>query len=196
MPIGLLVLIGGCGTLSVRVVSDPTSAVVRLQAGGSIKAEEDYLAQPIIKSGEIYGIAVGVLTPEGGTSAFGYGRTGLMGNAQLPNGETIFQIGSVKKLFLTALLSILVEEGVLRYEDTVRSFLPEDVRLDEETGKVTLHKLATNAGGFPRQPFTQSQKWDFFGFCSPRATVRSKAYTLPLCKCALHHLFLLVLEYI
>lgn len=161
---GLPLLVTGCHTFSARVVSDPAPAVARLQAGGSIGEEVDRLAQPLIKSGEIYGIAVGVLTSDGRARAFGYGRTGMPGDAQTPGGDTIFQIGSLSKLFLTALLAVLVEEGVLYYEDTVRSILPPEVRLDKEVGEVTLYELATNTGGFPRQPFCPSQLWDFTAF--------------------------------
>jgi CubicO group peptidase (beta-lactamase class C family) len=154
----------GCQTFSRRLVSDPAPAAARLQAGGSIGAEVDRLAQPLIQRGEFYGLAVGVLTPDQRARVFGYGRTGRPDGAQLPDGDTIFQIGSVSKLFLTALLAVLVDEGVLRYEDSVRSILPPEVRLNEEVGKVTLYELATNTGGFPRQPFCLSQMWDFAAF--------------------------------
>jgi CubicO group peptidase (beta-lactamase class C family) len=154
----------GCGTFSARVVTDPAPAVARLRAGGSIGAEVDRLAQPLIQSGEIYGLAVSVLTPDGATHAFGYGRTGLLDGTHAPDGDTIFQIGSVSKVFLTALLAVLVEEGALRYEDTVREILPAEVRLNQEVGKVTLYELAINTGGFPRQPFTPIQLRDFIRF--------------------------------
>ena len=161
---GLPFLITGCGTFSARVISDPAPAVARLQAGGSIGKEVEGLAQPLIESGEIFGMTVGVLTPDGHTSTFGYGRAGLPGDAQQPGGDTIFQIGSVSKLFLTALLALLVDEGALRYEDTVRGILPPDVPFNEEVGKVTLYDLATHTAGFPRQPFTHSQARDFMAF--------------------------------
>ncbi|MDO8616154.1 MAG: ABC transporter ATP-binding protein [Dehalococcoidia bacterium] len=60
--IGLLFLVTGCGTLSTRVVSDPAEAVARLQAKGSVDAEVDRLAQPIIDSGEIYVEGVNLAT--------------------------------------------------------------------------------------------------------------------------------------
>lgn len=161
---GILFLASGCRTFSTRVVSEPSAAVARLQAGGSISNEVDRLARPLIDSGELYGMVVGVLTPDGKTSAFGYGRTGTPGDEHPPDGDTIFQIGSVSKLFITALLAVLVEEGALRYEDTVRSILPPEVRLNEEAGKLTLYELATNTGGLPRQPFCLSQAWDFGAF--------------------------------
>jgi len=159
--VGLLFLATGCRTLSTRAVSDPASSVARLQAGGSVGAEVDRLAQPLVDRGEIYGVAVGVLTPDGHTHTFGYGGTGAPGGARRPNGDTIFQIGSLSKVFITALLAVLVDEGALRYEDTVRGILPPGVRVNKEFGKVTLYELETNTGGLPRQPPCLSQLRDF-----------------------------------
>ena len=157
-------LLPGCTTFSARLVSDPAPAVARLQAGGSLAKEVDALAQPLIRSGEIFGITVGVATPDGSIQTFGYGRSGAPGEAQPPRGDTVFQIGSVSKVFVTALLAVLVDQGVLRYEDTVRSILPPDVQIAEEMGNVTLYELATNTGGLPRQPFCPSQLRDFLAF--------------------------------
>jgi CubicO group peptidase (beta-lactamase class C family) len=162
--IGLSFLATGCRTSAARPVSDPAPAAARLQGGGSIGAEVDRLAHPLIESREVYGLSVGVLTPDGRTSTFGYGRTGTSGDAQVPGGDTIFQIGSVSKLFLTALLAKLVDEGALRYDDTVRGILPPEVRVEEEIGKVTLRELAINMGGLPREPFCLSQLRDFTVF--------------------------------
>jgi CubicO group peptidase (beta-lactamase class C family) len=162
--IGLSALVGGCGTLPERLVSNPCPAAARLQAGGSIDEEVDRLAKPLIDSGELYGLAVGVLTPNGRVSSFGYGRVGGIEGSRQPGGDTIFQIGSVSKVFVTALLELLVEEGVLRYDDTVRGILPPGVQVKQELGKVTLYELATGTGGLPRQPLCPSSLRDFLTF--------------------------------
>lgn len=154
----------GCATSPKRIVTDPVAATTRLRGGGSIETEVSHLAEPLIASGEIRGIAVGVLTPDGHTQFFGYGRTGIPGSPQPPNSETIFQVGSVSKLFVTAVLASLVEEGTLRYEDTVRSLLPPGVRLSDDVGRLTVYELVTNTGGFPREPFCLSQLRDFTSF--------------------------------
>ncbi len=164
LVMALPLLATGCRTFSTRVLLDPTPAVERLQAGGGIGPEVDCLARPLVESGEIKGIAVGVLASDGRTSCFGYGCTRTVDDPQLPEGDTLFQVGSVSKLFLTALLAVLVEEGALHYEDTVRSILPPEVPLNEEIGKVTLYELATNTGGLPRQPSSLSQLWNFTSF--------------------------------
>lgn len=162
--LGLALVGTSCGTFSSREVQDPGAAVARLRAGGSVQAEVDRLAEPIVARGDIRGMAVGILTPDGHTQVLGYGSTGASSPAQRPAGDTIFQIGSVSKLFIATLLATLVEEGVLHYDDTVRRILPAEVRLSDEAANVTLYELATNTGGFPRQPFCPKQLRDFLAY--------------------------------
>jgi len=150
--VGTALLGTSCGTLSSRFVSDPTPSVQRLQAGGSIKAEVDRLAQPLIASGEIYSMAVGVLTPDGSIQNFGYGLSGRPGETGSPNGDDIFQVGSLSKLFVASVLAVLVDEGQLHYEDTIRSILPPEISLSKTVGDLTLQELVTHTGGLPRQP--------------------------------------------
>ncbi len=149
---------------SSRVVSDPAPGAARLRAGGSVQAEADLLAQPLVDSGEACGMAVGVVGPDGAAHTYGYGRTGRGGDGQPPGGDTIFQIGSVSKLFVDALLARLVEEGQMSYQDTVRSILPASVPLSADAGELTLFELVTNTGGLPRQPCNLRQMCYFFSF--------------------------------
>jgi CubicO group peptidase (beta-lactamase class C family) len=74
-----------------------------------------------------------------------------------PQGDTIFQIGSVSKLFVNALLARLIAEQKLSYDDTVRSIIPANIPLSKDAGALTIYELATNTGGLPRQhnDFTQ-----------------------------------------
>ena len=162
--IGAAILCTSCAALSSRVISDPAPSAARLRAGGSLQAEVDLLAQPLIDSGEACGMVVGVVCPDGVPRFYGYGRTGRPGDLQPPGADTIFQIGSISKLFVDALLVRLVDEGQLHYEDTVRSILPPTVPLSEDAGKLTLYELVTNTGGLPRQPNNLRQMWYFTSF--------------------------------
>lgn len=150
--LAVVMLGSSCGTYSSRVVSYPTSAVQRLQASGNIQEEVDLLAQPLIDSGEVYGMSVGVLAPDGSTHKFGYGKSGRPGDSLQPGGDDVFQIASVSKLFTAALLTILVDEGKLHYDDTVRSIMPPGTPLGDGVGDITLHELITHTSGIPRQP--------------------------------------------
>lgn len=144
--------LAGCGTLSSRQLADPTEAVARLRAGGNLQEEVDRLARPLIEQNQVRGMVVGVCLPDGQCRSFGYGTMAGRGPVQLPDGDTIFEIGSITKVFVAAALAILVEEGGASYSDTVRSILPPEVKVSESVGQLTLHDLVTHRSGIPRQP--------------------------------------------
>ena len=135
-----------CRTNTEMVADDPAAGIERLAAGGSVREEVDRLARPLIESGEVEGMVVGVLDPEGGVEICRYGGAGKL------EGDAIFEVGSLAKTFVAALLAVLVEEGALKYEDTVRDILPADVPLSEDAGGLTLYELATHSSGLPRDP--------------------------------------------
>jgi len=123
----------------------------RTAACADLQAEVDSLALPVIERGETPGIAVGVLSRDGRTHFFGYGVK-ERGGAR-PDADTLFPIGSVSKGFLGALTALLVGEGVLSWEDSLGSLLP-DVALSRDARKITVLQLATHTSGLPRQPNT------------------------------------------
>ena len=165
---GLVIFLGlastGCRTTATRQVSDPAPAIARLRAGGSLRAEADTLVQPLLASGEVFGLAVGVVLPDGTTQTFGYGQTGRPGDTNPPTGDDLFQVGSVSKIFTEALFVQLVREGRLHYDDTVRSLLPTNIPVSVDAGRLTLYELATHTAGLPREPFTLSQLGTFFTY--------------------------------
>ena len=72
--------------------------------------------------------------------------------------RTIFQIGSVTKVFTALLLADMAERGEVRLSDPAARYLPG------ATGPVTLADLATHTSGFPRLP--RGLFW--FALLSPR----------------------------
>jgi CubicO group peptidase (beta-lactamase class C family) len=66
--------------------------------------------------------------------------------APVPDGRTLYEIGSVTKVYTTSLLSILVAKGVLSLEDTIGTYYP-DVNLKPEIAEITLFDLATHSSG-------------------------------------------------
>jgi CubicO group peptidase (beta-lactamase class C family) len=153
-----------CRTTAARHVSDPGPAIARLQAGGSVRAEVDTLVRPLLTNGEIYGMVVGVVTPDGATQTFRYGRSGRSGDPEPPGPDSLFQVGSISKLFVEALLARLVEEGQLRYDETVGEILRTNNPVSAEVSQLTLYELATHTGGLPREPFTLTQLRSFLSY--------------------------------
>jgi len=69
------------------------------------------------------------------------------------NGDTLFEIGSVTKVFTSLLLADAVHRGELALTDPVAKFLPPDVKVPERGGKkITLQDLATHTSGLPMMP--------------------------------------------
>jgi D-alanyl-D-alanine-carboxypeptidase/D-alanyl-D-alanine-endopeptidase len=96
------------------------------------------------------GVAVGVIRGEG-TWVMGSGTAGPGGPAP-PGAHTIFEIGSVTKVFTATLLAAMVEDGLLALDDPVQPCLPAGVELPVRGRPITLADLATHTAGLPRLP--------------------------------------------
>jgi serine-type D-Ala-D-Ala carboxypeptidase/endopeptidase len=96
------------------------------------------------------GVAVGVLRGEG-TWTMGSGTVGPGGSAP-PAAHTIFEIGSLTKVFTATLLAAMVEEGLVALEDPVQRYLPPGVELPVRGRPITLADLASHTAGLPRLP--------------------------------------------
>ena len=109
------------------------------------------------------GAVVGLLTPQGKSFAT-YGRVRLEGPEVTP--DTVFEIGSITKVFTSFLLADMVERGEVMLNDPVRKFLPASVIVPSRSGKeIALVDLATQTSGLPRD----SVKVDLDAAISPYA---------------------------
>jgi len=75
--------------------------------------------------------------------------------------ETIFQIGSISKVFTTTLAMMLVDEGKLDLDKPVIEYVPELPLADAETrGNLTLRHIFSHSGGFEGDTFTDTGRGD------------------------------------
>jgi CubicO group peptidase (beta-lactamase class C family) len=97
------------------------------------------------------GIAVGVVS-ESGQRVIGYGKLSHEID-QAPDGETVFKIGSITKIFTATLLADMVESGEVQLEDPIAKFLPSSVNVPMRNGReITFLDLATHTSGLPKFP--------------------------------------------
>jgi D-alanyl-D-alanine-carboxypeptidase/D-alanyl-D-alanine-endopeptidase len=69
------------------------------------------------------------------------------------NEKTIFEIGSITKLFTAILLSDMANRGEVRLDEPVSELLPAGTRVPIRNGKaITLRDLASHYSGLPRVP--------------------------------------------
>lgn len=67
-----------------------------------------------------------------------------------PAPDTIYEIGSFSKVFLSSTLAVLEAEGVVSLDDTIAKYLPQHVQLPADVAEITLFNLATHSSGFDR----------------------------------------------
>jgi len=97
------------------------------------------------------GIVVGLLEPDGRTRVVAYGDPGP-GRAPL-DGNSVFEIGSISKVFTATALAELVQQGKVSLDDPVQKYLPSSVHVPSRNGKqITLGTLSEQNSGLPRMP--------------------------------------------
>jgi len=75
--------------------------------------------------------------------------------------ESVFQIGSVTKVWTTTLVMQLVDEGLVELDQPVRRYLPEFGVVDPEaTETVTVRQLLSHTGGFEGDLFEDTGRGD------------------------------------
>ncbi len=77
------------------------------------------------------------------------------------DGKTIFEVGSVTKVFTSLLLADMVARGEVKLDDPVAKYLPKDVKVPTRGGReITLLDLATHRSGLPSVPDNLPSKDD------------------------------------
>jgi serine-type D-Ala-D-Ala carboxypeptidase/endopeptidase len=124
-------------------------------AGQSAEPDDAYvrglLQERVEKSRRNIGIVVGIISSKG-SRIIGYGKPAEDSKAEL-GGDTVFEIGSVTKVFTSLLLANMVERGEVSLNDPVAKYLPRTVKVPTRNGReITLLDLATHTSGLPRRP--------------------------------------------
>ena len=95
------------------------------------------------------GMVVGTID-EKGRAVIGYGKL-AQDRDQEPDGDTVFEIGSITKVFTSLLLADMVERGEVKPDDPVSKLLPPSVTVPSRNGRqITLLDLSMQISGLPR----------------------------------------------
>jgi serine-type D-Ala-D-Ala carboxypeptidase/endopeptidase len=104
-----------------------------------------------VDSGRAVGIVIGVVDQKG-PQVIGAGKVSLDGSQQ-PDGETVYEIGSITKVFTSLVLADMVEKGEVKLDDPVSKFLPAEVKVPSRNGRqITLLDISMQISGLPRMP--------------------------------------------
>jgi CubicO group peptidase (beta-lactamase class C family) len=87
-----------------------------------------------------------------GRNVIAYGRIAKDRDV-IPDANTVFEIGSVTKVFTSLLLADMVERGEVRLDTPVADLLPKTVKVPSRNGRqITLLDLSMQSSGLPRVP--------------------------------------------
>ncbi len=141
--LGAVILISVCSAAFAQIPSD---AEIRKILAGRVGGEN--LGSALV---------VGVIDANG-RRVVAYGSLAKDDKRRL-DGDTVFEIGSMSKVFTSLLLMDMVRRNEVALTDPVAKFLPASVKVPERNGrKITLADLSTQSSGLPRLPNNLSPK--------------------------------------
>ncbi len=117
----------------------------------------DEIVEPAFKSKRVMGMVIGIWDGNS-ASYFGYGKIDLKGEA-VPDEKTIFEIGSITKVFTSLLLAKRIIDNKVTLNDPVEKLLPKYFKIPQKQEKqITLLHLATHFSGLPKVPSNMRPK--------------------------------------
>ena len=112
---------------------------------------EAILAARLDQQRQGVGIVVGVIDASGRRIVSHGVRA--KGDPRPLDGDTVFEIGSMTKVFTSLILADMVRKGEVKLDDPLQKYLPADVHVPERGGRqITLVDLATHTSALPSLP--------------------------------------------
>lgn len=109
----------------------------------------DFVA--LIDNKTLQAVSVGVIKSDGPTTA--HAGSVAPDNPTAPDNQTLYEIGSISKVFTSLLLADAVVRGEVTLDTPIARLLPSDTTLPDNAGeRITLRMLATHTSGLPSIP--------------------------------------------
>ena len=109
------------------------------------------ILQSRVEDGRATGLVLGVMEADGTTRIVSFGNPGA--GARPLGDDSVFEIGSVTKVFTTTLLADMVQRGEVSLDVPAQTYAPPGMTLPTRNGKaITLAHLAEQNSGLPRLP--------------------------------------------
>lgn len=131
----------------------PTPAAAQAAAPSAFPDDAALLAliKARVDDGRAAGIVLGVMDADGSTRIVAYGDPGP--GAQPLSANSVFEIGSISKVFTATALADMAQKGEVKLDDPAQLYAPVGLALPTRNGKqITLRSLAEQNSGLPRLP--------------------------------------------
>lgn len=119
-----------------------------------VASDYDTYVQETMDKLHIPGAAIVIIKDSSIVSMKGYGLRQI-GTSDSVDVHSVFRIASLSKGFGAMLTGILVEKGVLCWDDSVTHYLPDfQMHTEEATKNMTIRNLLSHTTGLPRHAYT------------------------------------------
>lgn len=143
-------LLTGCSNSTLSQLNMPAEQSAQAVVGYYARGIDPMIHQ-YMQEKQVSGMVVAVIQHNGPAEFHSYGVTDS--RHQYPiTPDTLFALGSLSKGVTAEITTVLVNQGVLHWNDTLAQLLPADTPLSDDARKITLLQLATHTSGLPRQP--------------------------------------------
>ena len=140
-------------------IKSKTSILTKVEAISPTDFYIDSIANTYINEGNAQSLTI-ALFHKNKYKSFLYGET-EKGNGTLPSDTTLYEIGSLTKIFTAILLADLVTREVINLDDTITNFLPDSVSQNSSIQGITFKQLANHTSGLPRLASNADEVADF-----------------------------------
>ncbi|HMQ80524.1 MAG TPA: serine hydrolase, partial [Ignavibacteria bacterium] len=112
------------------------------------------IIKPLLDGKKNMSFAISVYDVNSETPRYFYFGQTAKDNKTLPDENTVYEIGSITKIFTTTLLTMLARENKMKLNDPVQNYLPAGVTIHNfsSTEPYKLLHLASQTSGLPRLP--------------------------------------------
>jgi D-alanyl-D-alanine-carboxypeptidase/D-alanyl-D-alanine-endopeptidase len=147
-------------TSTTTPTAPPTAAISELNSPG-MELEIDRLATAFLDQGKSSALSIGIVIGDSGGEGMrvmrlNYGSTSK-NHGRAVTSTTLYEIGSITKLFTGILLAQAVMSGEVGLNDPIQSYMPPGIQAPNYRGEpITLKELATHRSSLPRDPGTDS----------------------------------------
>ena len=114
---------------------------------GAVASSLEAKAASYVKDNRLPGAAVGVVHGDELAWTAGIGFADIAGK-RAPDGQTLYRIASITKTFTATAVMRLRDEGRLRLDDPIGSYLPEVAHLED----VTIRRILSHESGLQSEP--------------------------------------------
>jgi len=136
------------------------------------------ILQQRIKNKKAVGIVVGRL--QGTNRSIVAAGTLALNSSRPVNGDTLFELGSITKVFTGILLGDMANRGEVRPDDPATKYLPPIAKMPSRNGHViTLAHLASHRSGLPGMPENLTPAETFANYSMEQGFEFLSSYELP-----------------